>query len=93
MASKIEHYTGLLAARGPGTGCWGESDDLPQSESPSGMQAVCCLSPTFVIGPGDQSLGEFRLRPDGDSDKGTGASRRQVVRPNTLSRGFEWRPT
>ena len=58
MASKIEHDAELLAARGPGTGCWGESDDLPQSESPSGMQAVCCLSPRFVIGPGDQSLGE-----------------------------------
>ncbi|WP_368929332.1 hypothetical protein [Alcaligenes faecalis] len=51
------------------------------------------MSPTFVIGPGDQSLGEFRLRPDGDFNKGTAASRRQVVRPDTLSRGFEWRPT
>jgi hypothetical protein len=93
MASKIEHYAGLLATRGPGTGCWGESEYLPQSESQSGMQAVCCLSPKFVIGPGDQSLGEFRLRPDCDSDKGTGALRRQVVRPNTRSRGLEWRPT
>ncbi|AWG36772.1 hypothetical protein CA948_17395 [Alcaligenes aquatilis] len=85
----MEHDAGLLATRSPGTGYWGESDDLPQSESPSGMQAVCCLSPTLVIGPRDQLLGEFRLRPDGDSDKGTGAKRRQVVRPNTLSRGFE----
>lgn len=89
----MEHDAGLLATRSPGTGYWGESDDLPQSESPSGMQAVCCLSPRFVIGPGDQSLGEFRLRPDGGSDKGTGALRRHVVRPNTPYRGPERRPT
>src|SRR5690606_15304018 len=46
-----------------------------------GMQALCCLNPTLVIGPGDQSPGEFRVRPYLDTAKGTGAQHRQAIRP------------
>lgn len=45
------------------------------------MQALCCLNPTLVIGPGDQSPGEFRVRPYLDTAKGTGAQHRQAIRP------------
>ena len=84
MSSKIEHYAGLLAARGPGTGCWGESDDLPQAEWRSGVQAACCVSPTLVVCPVDKPPGEFRVRPYQDIDKGTDAQYRQVVKPTPL---------
>ncbi len=43
------------------------------------MQALCCLSPTLVIGPGDQSPGEFRVRPYLDTAKGTGAVTRVLI--------------
>ncbi|GEM_PF-2739912 len=65
-------------------GARGESDDLPQAEWRSGVQAACCVSPTLVVCPGDKPPGEFRLRPDCHSDKGTDAQRRQVVRPAPL---------
>ena len=63
----------MKAALGPGIEGLGESGCLPQAELQSGRQAVCCLSPTLVLGPGDRALGEFRLRPECDSDQGTGA--------------------
>lgn len=62
-------------------GTRGESDCLPRAVSEYGMQALCCLNPTLVIGPGDQSPGEFRVRPYPDTAKGTGAQHRQAVRP------------
>src|SRR5690606_2098673 len=53
------------------------------------MQALCCLNPTLVIGPGDQSPGEFRVRPYPDTAKDTGAQHRQAVRPTPPPRPQE----
>ncbi|EKU29813.1 hypothetical protein N879_08225 [Alcaligenes sp. EGD-AK7] len=56
------------------------------------MQALYCLSPTLVIGPGDQSPGEFTGRPDIRIDKGTDAQHRQVVKPAPLDPAPKRRP-
>ncbi|HBQ90502.1 MAG TPA: hypothetical protein DD803_13770 [Alcaligenes faecalis] len=45
------------------------------------MQALCCLSGTLVVRPGDEPPREFRVRPDENLDKGTGAQHRQVLKP------------
>ncbi len=44
------------------SGCQGGSEGLPRSGDSVGVQASCCLSPTLVLGPGDQVPGEFRMR-------------------------------
>ncbi|HCA17681.1 MAG TPA: hypothetical protein DEO64_11170 [Alcaligenes faecalis] len=60
-------------------GWLGDSEYLPRAGDNGGMQASCCLSPTLVLGPGDQVPGEFRMRPTLSPDKGTGAQHRQVL--------------
>lgn len=74
-------YFSVVSRLGAGARGVGDSDCLPQAVLISGMQALCCLSPTLVIGPGDQSPGEFTGRPNIRINKGTDAQHRQVVKP------------
>ncbi len=63
----------IVSRSGTGFGSRGGSEYLPQASAGSGMQAPCCLSPAFVVCPGDKPPGEFRVRPEPVLDKGTGA--------------------
>ncbi len=52
------------------------------------MQALCCLSRTLALGPGDQVPGEFTERLDASRNQGTraqhGLETRQVERLGAL---------
>jgi len=52
-------YFSVVSRLGAGSRGAGDSDCLPQAVLISGMQALCCLSQTLVLGPGDQVPGEF----------------------------------
>ena len=78
----------IVSRSGTGFGSRGGSEYLPQASAGSGMQAPCCLSPAFVVCPGDKPPGEFRARPEPVLDKGTGAQHRQVLSPETQTRSL-----
>ena len=78
----------IVSRSGTGFGSRGGSEYLPQASAGSGMQAPCCLSPAFVVCPGDKPPGEFRVRPEPVLDKGTGAQHRQVLSPETQTRSL-----